>query len=367
MPDNRPIKRVIFVQKFVPHYRLPLFELLKRKLEENGIEFVLIYGSPDPYEGSKVKMEFPEWGVRVESKIIPIYERYLYWQGIPFKIKKDDVVIVEQAAKLLDNYILFFLEQINIVRMCYFGHGQNFQDKYELKISKKIKQLMVGRVSKWFAYTKMSVDSLLEQGVNSEKIVSVNNTLKLTTTLREFDIKRNKFQFVYIGGLYKDKRTEFLLESSSKVRAENSRFELHIVGDGPQKGVVEEFSRNNSWCFYHKGMYGEERDRLLFESSAILMPGLVGLVAIDSFHFACPIVTTNCGQHSPEFVYLENRKNALMLSDEGTTDEFAKLILEFIVDQELSETLRRECRNSAAFYTIEETAERFYKGIMSLA
>lgn len=366
MPASRPIKRVIFVQKFVPHYRLPLFELLKEKLESNGIEFILIYGPPDPYEGSKVKMVYPEWGTKVDSRIIKIFGRFLYWQGVPFKIKKGDVVIVEQAAKLLDNYILFFLQQINVVRLCYFGHGQNFQDKYELKISKKIKQLMVGRVSKWFAYTQMSVDSLLEQGVSNDKIVSVNNTLKISRSVEEAAIDRNKFKFVYIGGLYKDKRIEFLLESVAKAQVKDSRFPFHIVGDGPQRDVVESFAKDNSWCTYHQALYGNERDSMLFECTAILMPGLVGLVAVDSFHFACPILTTDCGQHSPEYVYLKDRQNSLILPTEGTTDEYAGLILEFMSDEKLSEAVRQGSRESAGTYTIEDTAERFYDGIVSM-
>jgi len=367
MPTQRPVKRVIFVQKFVPHYRLPLFELLKAKLEDNGIEFILIYGPPDPFEGSKVKMAYPEWGVRVNSRIIRFFGRYLYWQGVPFKLKKDDVVIAEQAAKLLDNYFLFFLQQIKYIRFCYFGHGRNFQDKYELKLSKKIKRLMVGRVSKWFAYTKMSVDSLLEQGVSNEKIISVNNTLQFKTLIKESDIERKKYKFIYIGGLYKDKRIEFLLESVAKVAEENKSFEFHVVGEGPQKDIVEAFSNRNSWCFYHQDMYGEKRDAMLFESAAILMPGLVGLVAVDSFHFACPIITTYCGQHSPEFVYLENRANALIFPNEGTSDEFARLILEFMGDENLSDTLRQGCRESADTYTIEDTAERFCNGILSMS
>jgi len=35
------VKRVVFIQKFVPHYRLPLFESLRDKLHKNNIEFIL--------------------------------------------------------------------------------------------------------------------------------------------------------------------------------------------------------------------------------------------------------------------------------------------------------------------------------------
>ena len=64
--------RVVFVQKFVPHYRLPFFEGVRAALAARGIEFVLLYGRPDPYEGSKVRTVRPEWGVELDARILRV-------------------------------------------------------------------------------------------------------------------------------------------------------------------------------------------------------------------------------------------------------------------------------------------------------
>jgi len=362
----KAIRRVVFVQKFVPHYRLPLFELLKSELAKDGIEFILVYGKPDPYYGSKIKMSYPDWGVRVRNLIIPFFGRYLYWQGAIFRIRKNDVVIVEHAARLLDNYFLFALKQLRFIDLCYFGHGRNFQDKHELKIAKFLKRAMLTRISKWFAYTQVSVDTLLEQGVSRDKIVSVNNTLAKTASLAESQIARKPNQFIYIGGLYDDKRIDFLLESCELIKSKYNDFSLQIVGTGPEAQLVENFQKNNSWCRYHGPLYGEEREKLLYSSSAILMPGAVGLVAIDSFHFSIPIITTSCGQHGPEIAYLNHEKNYLTVDDEGTAASYAELVLRFINDQALSTKLRDECRTSADTYSIENTAKRIAEGVVSL-
>lgn len=361
------VKRVIFVQKFIPHYRLPLFESLRDKLAENGIELVLIYGPPDPYEGSKIKMSYPDWGHKVNSKIFNIFGRYLYWQGVVFKIKKDDVVIVEQAAKLLDNYFLFFLQQIGFLKLCYFGHGKNFQTKYEIAFSRFIKKLMVGRVSRWFAYTDMSADALLEQGVDQAKICVVNNTLQRENLLPEGAVPRLPQTLLYLGGLYKDKRIDFLLEAISIARQSGNDLTLHIVGSGPLADEVEAFAKENPWCKYHGSLYGEDRDKLLYSSTAIVMPGLVGLIAVDAFHYTCPIITTNCGQHSPEFAYLTHGENAVMLNDEGTPEEYAALVSSYLNDEQLQVDLAKGCQDSADRYTIEDTADRFVEGIKSMA
>jgi len=361
------VKRVVFIQKFVPHYRLPLFESLRDQLKKNNIEFILIYGSPDPYEGSKIKMSYPEWGIKVDSKIFKFFGRYLYWQGAIHKVRKGDIVIAEQAAKLLDNYILYFMQQFGYIKFCYFGHGKNFQNKYEIPISRFIKKLMLKRISCWFSYTNMSTDALLEQGVSVDKIQTVNNTLQKTNTLTEKDVTRIDHKLVYIGGLYNDKRIEFLLESAELIYQSCKGIELHIIGSGPLADLVRSFATTNTWCKYYGSAYGEDRDRLLFSSSAILMPGLVGLVAVDSFHYACPIITTNCGQHSPEYCYLENNTNSLILDDEGNPASYANLVLEFLNDQTLRSSVRQGSRNSADEYTIDDTASNFVKGIMRLS
>lgn len=365
MQQNK-VKRVVFVQKFVPHYRLPLFELLRERLATQGIEFILVYGRPDPYEGSKIKMEFPEWGIKVRSLIIPLPGRYVYIQGSPRFVKKGDVVIVEHASKLIDNYVLFLLQQVGFLHLCYFGHGHNFQDAHELKIAAYIKKLMVKRISRWFAYTEMSVASLTAQDVEPEKIVTVNNSLVRKNLVDESTVTRNQSDFVYIGGLYADKRLDFLLESAQLVVAKHPEFRLHIVGDGPEADKISKFSSENSWCTYHGSLYNEDRERMLYRCNAILMPGLVGLVAIDSFHFAAPILSTNCGQHSPEVVYLKDGENATILDNPDSTEEFAQAIERQLTDKVWSEKLRQGCRESADVYSIENTADRFIKGILSI-
>ena len=127
--------RVVFVQKFVPHYRLPMFEQLRDNLAKNDVEFVLLYGHPDAYEGSKVRTMEPSWGLKVDSRIFSVLGRYLYWQGANKHIKKGDLVIVEHAAKLLDNYVIFAKRQLGGCKMAYFGHGKCFQPKVELFLS----------------------------------------------------------------------------------------------------------------------------------------------------------------------------------------------------------------------------------------
>lgn len=358
--------RVVFVQKFVPHYRLPFFEGLRARLAARGDELVLIYGPPDPFEGSKVKTVSPDWGIAVRSRIMKLAGRYLYWQGAYKYIQKDDLVVVEHAAKLLDNYPIFLMQKMGRIKMGYFGHGENFQSKYELPISRVIKKAMLRSVARWFAYTEVSRQSLLRQGVEADIISVVNNTLARPESLESLaDEPSTKNRFLYIGGMYKDKRIDVLLEAAEIVRSAVPDFELHLVGSGPQQNLVEEAAKRHSWVTFHGQLYGQERDALIASSEAILMPGLVGLVAIDSFFFASPIITSHAGQHSPEIAYLEDEKNALF-DGPGTARSYAELVNRFISDTELRQRLCENCRLSADRYSIDNMVTNFCAGLDSL-
>ena len=353
-------RRVVFVQKFVPHYRLAFLEGARDELARRGIELVLVYGPPDPYEGSKVRTVAPDWGVRADTRHLSVRGRWLYRQRAGRHVRRGDLVVVEHAAKLLDNYGLYARCLAGRIRMGYFGHGENFQTAHELGASRTLKRLML-HVTRWFAYTEVSRASLLSQGVPDGRITVVDNTLaapEMPSPIPE----RVPGRCLYIGGLYKDKRLEFLIEAAALVAARVEGFELHVVGAGPLEALVREAADRHPWLVCHGALYGEGRARLLASSQAILMPGLVGLVAIDSFHFGAPLITSHAGQHSPEIAYLEDGVNALFDAADGTPASYAALVTRFLSEPGLAAALREACASSAATYTIERMVRRFCDG-----
>lgn len=357
------LMRVVFVQKFVPHYRLPFHERVRAELNKRGIDFELVYGEPDPYERSKVRMEYPDWGVKVNSRIIRFAGRYLYWQGAASHVRKGDLVVVEHAAKLLDNYVLFLMCRLGRIRYSYFGHGKNFQTSHELSVSRWVKQKMLIKVTRWFAYTEISRQSLLEQGMPDSQVTVVNNTLLPPENI-DTSIIKVPGRLLYIGGLYPDKRLDLIVDGFKAALKDNPELELHIVGDGPQREVAEEAARGAEQIVYHGSLYGQERNDMLSSAEAILMPGLVGLVAVDSFFFTCPILTSHAGQHSPEVAYLEDGENALFDTSDGDSDSFGQLITRFSSEAGLKKKLQSGCRESVEHYSMDNMVRHFCDGVV---
>ncbi len=355
--------RVVFVQKFVPHYRLPFFERVRDTLAARNVEFVLVYCEPDPYEDSKVQMVYPDWGIRVKTRHFSLLNRYLYWAGIMKYLKRGDIVIVEHAAKLIDNYLIFAARQFRWLEMGYFGHGENFQATTELKVSAFIKKLMLRRVDHWFAYTDVSRDSLRRQSVDESIISVVNNTLAMPANAGLGEQLPEPYTCVYVGGLYSLKLLPLLIEAGTLVAAELPEFQLHIIGDGPDKSTMIKAAENRPWLHVHGALYGLDRDTVLARGNAILMPGLVGLIAIDSFQFRRPIITSDAGEHSPEIAYLEHDQNCLIDQGDVTAKSYATLVTRYLTDADLQDTLRDGCTKSAALYSIDNMAIRFCDGL----
>ncbi len=356
--------RVVFVQKFVPHYRLPFFEGVRAALGARGIDFALLYGRPDPYEGSKVRTVRPDWGIELDARIVRVAGRYLYLQGANRHVRRGDFVIVEHAAKLVDNYALFARARLGRIRMGYFGHGENFQSSDELALSRAAKRAMLVNVDRWFAYTDVSLASLLRQGVPSERVTVVNNTLVAPDT-GGLTLDKRAGRCVYIGGLYAHKRLGFLLEAAGLVAARRPGFELHVVGDGPERERIEAAARTAPWLVYHGSLYGHDRNALLASAEAILMPGLVGLVVVDAFHFEAPLITSVAGEHSPEIAYVQDGVNSLVDDDSRGVQGYADKVVALLSDAGLAARLRAGCRDAAAEYTIEHMVARFVDGVVA--
>lgn len=358
--------RVVFIQKFVPHYRLPFFERIRDSLANQGIEFVLLYCEPDPYEDSKVQMVYPEWGIRAKTRHFSIFGRYLYWASLGKHLKRGDLVVVEHAAKLLNNYPIFLARQLGWLKMGYFGHGQNFQPTTELRLSALIKKLMLRRVDNWFAYTEVSRQSLLRQGVDEAVITVVNNTLAPSDNAMLGKKEPEPYSCVYIGGLYSLKLLPLLIEASELVVAHLPDFKLYIVGDGPEKAFIDTCAESRPWLRVQGSLYSNARDELLAKCNVILMPGLVGLIAIDSFQFERPIITSDAGEHSPEIAYLEDGENCLIdhgVNGEVTAVSYADTVVQYLSNPTLQQSLRANCRNSADLYSIERMAASFVNAI----
>lgn len=369
------MKHVLILYKFLPQYRLEFFEQLKIALKKEDVELDLIYGKLKNSDSLKKDEVDIEWAKYIPNIRFSIGSTELIWQPCLRELKGKDLVIVEQANKLLLNYFLIFARHFSGFRFANWGHGRNMQDDPD-STRNKFKYKYIRLCDWWFAYTNGVRDFLVSQGYPGNKVTVVQNAIE-TVNLRKFyaaipgdELVKLREELgitganvgIYCGGMYKEKRLDFMLEVCYRVKEKIPDFHMIFIGSGVEAFKAEEAARSNSWIHYVGSKFGNERVKYFKLASIQLMPGLVGLGILDSFALETPIFTTEFPFHSPEIEYLENNVNGVMTKDD--LEEYSNTIAEVLQSGRYLELIEG-CRKSASVYTVENMVENFKNGILA--
>jgi glycosyltransferase involved in cell wall biosynthesis len=218
---------------------------------------------------------------------------------------------------------------------------------------------------------------LVENGYPERKITVVQNSIDTRTdaelfhsisqselsSLRErLGIAANDVVGIYCGGMYKQKRIQFLLSAADKIHENCPNFKLIFLGDGPDSHLVGESMKTRPWLIWAGSKFGREKCLYFKTSDFFLMPGLIGLAILDSFIFQTPIITTDYEFHSPEFEYLENEVNGIVTRNNLT--DYIQGVNELIKDRSKLMQLKKNCAVSASKYSIETMVNNFVNGIV---
>jgi glycosyltransferase involved in cell wall biosynthesis len=340
-------------------------------LAERGIQLELLVGRGTPAEEKKHDAGELSWAQSMPTRYLA--GGRFCWQPVGGLLAESDLVIVTQENKLLQNHLLMLLPRR--FKLAFWGHGANLQSDNPHGIKECFKRWTTNRVDWWFAYTQMSADLVMLAGFPGDRITVLNNTVdtselqrqRQSVTPEETHALREVLGFgtgpvgAFVGSLYADKRLEFLFAAAEAVRREVPDFQLMIVGEGPERDKVGSWCNCHTWARWVGSRFGREKAAYLSVAQLMLNPGLVGLGILDSFVCGVPMLTTDCGIHSPEIAYLENGVNGLMTAND--LDSYVGACVSLLRDAWALDALREGCSASAKNYTVENMARHFADGI----
>ena len=285
------------------------------------------------------------------------------------------MIVLEQQNRALHNYPLLAARYFGSrTKLAFFGHGRNFQETRET-LGERIKRLLAVQVDWWFAYTEASALALTDAGMPGERITVMNNaidtrglqtdlgavTLEDVTVFRqELDISPDASVGLFIGGLYPEKRLPFLLAAAEIIRARRPDFVLLIAGDGPDRAVFKPAAHLRLLG----PRFGRDKAVLLKAADLLLMPGAIGLVVLDAFCAGLPLVTTALKYHGPEFAYMNDGREGVVVRDPNSVEAYADAVLALLADAPRIRDMSVRAREAATNYTIESMAERFADGVV---
>jgi len=369
--------RVAIVQQAVFHYRERFFELLRERLEADGIELVLVHSnetaSQDVWESV---VELP-WSHRVPLRRFRVGRRELLWQPCRHLLRDCDLVIVEQGSRHLLNYLLLAEQLVGRRKVALWGHGRNLKVDEASRVGEALKARWSRRVRWWFAYNDRTAEIVAGLGFPEQRITVLNNTID-TRELRDDvaavsagDLERTRREVglrgdhvgLYMGGWAPAKGLEDLFAASDLVRAEVPDFELVLAGAGPEEPKVRAFAARRPWVHAVGTRRGADKARLLAAVELLLVPAAVGLVVLDSFAAGVPIVVGAGRGHGPEEAYLEHGTNGWIVEDGADPVEYGRAVAALLRDDARRAELREGCLRSAERYTVEDMVDRFVAGI----
>jgi glycosyltransferase involved in cell wall biosynthesis len=374
-----PTRRVAIVYKYLPLYRASFFKRLSELCQEAGIELNILYGNPDRLDALKNNAtEFAgSNGIYVPNRFIRIGKAELIWQPVLGLIRDADLVIVEQANRLLMNYLLIVRQLLGVQNFAFWGHGKNLQARDPRSFTEKLKRRFVRMPHWWFAYTEGTARYLREVGFPDERITVVNNAIDTKTlstartTLSQAEVLQARCSIgiltdnvcIYVGSMYPDKRIGFLLDACRRIRNTIPDFRMIFIGAGTDDYLVRDFCNERPWAIHLGSVYGPDKVKYFMMSKLFLMPGLVGLAVLDSFAVGVPLITTDFKFHSPEIEYLENGHNGLIIAPGDNVELYAAAVTDLLLHERKRRDLAENCLRSAARYTTDKMARRFLEGM----
>ncbi len=192
---------------------------------------------------------------------------------------------------------------------------------------------------------------IIPTGINLEKFYSENYQNKDIQKLKnKYQFNNEDFVLLYVGRIAKEKDVEFLIKNHLK----KNNHKLLIVGDGPDRNILQEKTQKNQNIIF-TGKVNYEKIGLYYQLADIFVTAsqteTQGLTIIEALAAGIPVVAIN----DPAFREVINKNNGYLFN---TREEYQKIIGNLSNDEDLLNKLKKQGRQDAEQYSDENYANR---------
>ncbi|MBQ2210720.1 MAG: glycosyltransferase [Prevotella sp.] len=279
------------------HYRLPIFT---KMAEEFSCSFFL---------GDKLDTEIKTFEYSnlpgFKKELTNIFFHNFYWQSgsvklifLPYKY-----YILDGEPYCLSSWIILLLAKLCGKETIAWTHGWYGRESVIKKVIKKVFYKLHSRL---LIYSDYAIRLMEDVGIPSEKMFCIANSLDsykekgIRDTLQVTDIYQQHFHnesptIIYCGRIQKRKKLEILIDCIEQLKAEGHRVNVIMVGEDVDNVNIEAYAEEHRvggqvWMYgpcYDDNILAE----LFYNASVCVSPGNVGLTAIHSLSFGCPVIT----------------------------------------------------------------------------
>ena len=366
------------VFKYLLQHRKAFCEHLRDQLDAQGIDLRLIHGQPGREDAPRQDAGELAWALQIRNICVPLGPRELFWQPALPLLRGADLVVVNDASKLLLNYVLLLQQLLGRRRIALLGHGFNARRRPGTRPGEWLKGVISRKAHWWFAYNDVSAAAVERLGFPRDRITSIHNAIDTralvaardSVTPEQLDALRSDLQIrgrnvgLFIGGMYEDKLLPLLIAACRLIREAVPDFEMIFIGAGSDEGIVQAAAAEHPWIHHLTPKFEADKVPYCMLAKVLLLPGAVGLTVLDSFALRLPLVTIADRYHGPEIAYLEPEVNGVVLPASTAPNAYAEEVVRLLRDEPRMARLRDGCARASAVYTAEEMARRFADGLV---
>lgn len=228
--------------------------------------------------------------------------------------KNRKVFLMLAESRCITDYLFLCLSRLLNKKVYVWAHGWYGKESSKEAAIKRWKYKMVTGI---FVYSNYARDLMINEGIDANKIFTIHNSLHydqqkaLRESIESSNIYKEHFgndnpTIIFIGRLTKVKKLDMVVDALYGLKAKGENYNLVFVGDGVDKQnleakVSEMGLKRNVW--FYGACYDEKQNaELIYNADLCVSPGNVGLTAIHTLVFGCPVITHNCFKwQMPEF------------------------------------------------------------------
>ena len=280
-----------------PHYDFPLYQLMGKTFH------------CDFYLGDRLPYTLKTFDYSVlngyKGTLHNHFIKNLYWQSkvISKIFKPYRFYIMNGEPYCLSTWIFLILSKFTNKKVIGWTHGWYGREGF---IKRIIKRSFFSLFDKLLVYNDYSIHLLEQQGIEKDRMYCFANSLDsdrikaIREEITDSALYSNHFGnndpvLIYCGRIQKRKKLELLINCLERLNKMGCPTNLMMIGEDDEDTGIERLVREKGLTekvWFYGACYDEKRIGEFFHNATVCVsPGNVGLTAIHSLSYGCPVIT----------------------------------------------------------------------------
>jgi len=361
--------RVLIVQRWVAHYRVPLYEALKKQ----SSTVWLAAGRAEVGQKSGLLTAAGQDIVDIDLSARPISHQFMWQRGVRDAIEhtNPDVVLMEGSTRILSSH--YAMLRRGHADRAFVWWYRAWPPHTHATARTAVRLLFDRYLAGFIAYGPSTQAALVSAGIRPNKIVAVQNrsdpfdglshqaAVGQANQLRQQLVGNAHPVFVTIGRLEPDKYIDAIIDAFRIVKYILPQSALVIVGSGSSERRLRQQAQGDPDIVFANNISNTASACLIGDVS--VFAGLLGLAVIDALKCGVPSVLARAW--SPETDPLVHGFNSWFVDND--VQGIASGMWRLGSDKQLRSDLRTGALQSAERLSMERYAEELLDGLSTLA